>query len=265
MHIVTYSLQLGEVEIARYRFMAARARASEGDLWTSAGIVPGARVADIGCGPGRVLELLAELVGAAGHVSGVDGDPTAIAAAGSVVGGAGNVDLRVGRADESGLELGSYDVVMLRHVLAHNGGAEQAIVDHLASLVRPGGCVYLVDVDLSLLRINPLPDALSDIFDRYVEFHRGRGNDPHVGLRLGELVRTAGLDQLEFRGRFEIAPFPAGIRPAAMAASDDMVTQGVISVDDVHRWQDAFALLDGVTDRPSLFNPTFIAVGRRPA
>ena len=262
---MTYSLQLGEAEIARYRFMAGRARTSEGDLWTEAGIVPGARVADVGCGPGLVLEVLAELVGDTGHVSGVDGDPHAIALAESILREAVNVDLRVGRADDTGLEPGSYDVVMLRHVLAHNGGGEQAIVDHLVSLVRPGGCVYLVDVDLSMLRINPVPDELGDVFERYAEFHRTRGNDPHVGLRLGELVRTAGLDQLEFRGRFEIAPFPAGIRPAAMAASDDMVTQGVISVDDVHRWQDAFALLDGVTDRPSLFNPTFIAVGRRPA
>jgi hypothetical protein len=116
-----------------------------------------------------------------------------------------------------------------------------------------------------MLRINPVPDELSDIVDRYVEFHRGRGNDPHVGLRLGEFVRRAGLDEVEFRGRFEIAPFPAGMRPAAVAASDQMLSEGIIGADDVRRWKEAFALLDGNTDRPTLFNPTFIAVGRRPA
>ena len=42
---------------------------------------------------------------------------------------------------------GHFDVAVLRHVLAHNGGGEQAIVDHLARLVRPGGHVYLLDVD----------------------------------------------------------------------------------------------------------------------
>ena len=209
--IVTYALALGDVELARYRFMATRARVTEDDLWTRVGIVPGARVADVGCGPGSVLAVLAEIAGPDGHVSGVDGEPQAINAARTVLEGSSNVDLRVGRADETGLEPGSYDVVMMRHVLAHNGGLEQAIVDHLASLVRPGGYLYVVDVDLSMLRISPAPDDLGDIFDRYVEFHRSRGNDPHVGLRLGSLLRSAGLDPVEERGRFDISPLPIGM------------------------------------------------------
>ena len=261
---MTYSLELGDAEIARYRFMARRARASEADLWSRAGIGPGMHVADIGCGPGSVLELLAEIVGPDGHVTGVDGNAAAVAAAETAVAGAANVDLHVGRADATGLEARSYDVVMLRHVLAHNGGLEQSIVDHLASLVRPGGCVYLVDVDLSLLRISPAPDDLGDIFERYIAFHRGRGNDPHVGLRLGDLVRAAGLAQVEFRGRFDITPMPVGMRPPAMAAADAMIAQGVICTDDFSRWRHALDVLDKCSDRPTLFNPTFIALGRRP-
>jgi SAM-dependent methyltransferase len=261
---VSYSLKLGAAEIARYRFMAARARESEGDLWERVGVVAGARVADVGCGPGSVLELLAEIVGAEGHVSGVDGDPQAVAAAETVVDGAENVDLRVGRADATGLEPGTFDVVMLRHVLAHNGGVEQEIVDHLASLVRPSGCVYLVDVDISLLRISPMPDDLGDFFERYVEFHRGRGNDPHVGLRLGDYVKAAGLEQIELRGRFDITPLPVGLRPPPLAAAEEMLAQHVVGVDDIRRWNAAFEQMDGESERPTLFNPTFIAVGRRP-
>jgi len=262
---VTYSLELGKVELARYRFMAARARASEADLWTKVGIVSGARVADIGCGPGSVLELLAQIVGPQGHVSGVDADPDAIAAAASATASAANVDLRVGRADATGLEAGSCDVVMLRHVLAHNGGLEQTIVDHLAQLVRPGGWVYLVDVDLSLLRISPTPHDLDDIFERYVEFHHGRGNDPHVGLRLADLSRVAGLDDIEMRGRFDITPLPTGMRPPPVAAAQAMLADGVISADDIRRWTTALETLDGNSVRPTLFNPTFIALGRRPS
>ena len=236
----------------------------EADLWTKVGIVSGARVADIGCGPGSVLELLAQIVGPQGHVSGVDADPDAIAAAASATASAANVDLRVGRADATGLETGSYDVVMLRHVLAHNGGLERGIVDHLAQLVRPGGWVYLVDVDLSLLRISPTPRDLDDVFERYVEFHRGRGNDPHVGLRLADLAHAAGLDDIEMRGRFDITPLPAGMRPPPVAAAQAMLADGVISVDDIRRWTTALEILDGDSVRPTLFNPTFIALGRRP-
>lgn len=60
-----------------------------------------------------------------------------------------NADVRRGQATDTGLGADSFDVAVLRHVLAHNGGTEQAIVDHLAALVRPGGAVYLVDVDLT--------------------------------------------------------------------------------------------------------------------
>ena len=75
----TYALRLSDDELGRYRMMAARARAEEGDLWTQAGIVPGARVADVGCGPGAMLVTLAEVVGPTGHVIGVDADPAAVA------------------------------------------------------------------------------------------------------------------------------------------------------------------------------------------
>ena len=37
----TYALRLSDDELGRYRMMAARARAEEGDLWTAAGIVAG--------------------------------------------------------------------------------------------------------------------------------------------------------------------------------------------------------------------------------
>ncbi len=48
---------------------------------------------------------------------------------------------------------------MLRHVLAHNGGAEDAIVAHLATLLRPGGCLYLVDAYLTAILSSPRPST----------------------------------------------------------------------------------------------------------
>ena len=37
-----------------------------------AGLAPGMRVADFGCGVGAVTQMLAEIVGPAGHVTGID-------------------------------------------------------------------------------------------------------------------------------------------------------------------------------------------------
>jgi 2-polyprenyl-3-methyl-5-hydroxy-6-metoxy-1,4-benzoquinol methylase len=152
-----YPLELDQTEVERDRTMAEAARQSEADLWEPAGIVAGARVADVGCGPGAMLPALAAAVGPDGRVTAVDADPEAVAAATALVAAAGlaNVAVREGRADATGLPAGSLDVVMLRHVLAHNGGAEDVIVAHLATLLRPGGCLYLVDADLTAIRVIP--------------------------------------------------------------------------------------------------------------
>ena len=148
----SYSLTLSEQELVRYRIMAAGAADNEAAEWLVAGVVPGARVADVGCGPGAVLRILAERVGAAGQAVGVDADPGAVAIARQQVAGLPQGRAEVGQADATGLEPGGYDVVMCRHVLAHNGGREAAIVAHLASLAVAGGCVYLVDVDADIER-----------------------------------------------------------------------------------------------------------------
>ena len=265
-HVSSYALRLSEAELGRYRMMAEAARLAEADLWASAGIRPGGRVVDVGCGPGATLVVLAREVGPDGHVSGVDADPEAVSHAQAAIDAQGleQADARIGTAEATGLPPDSFDVAVMRHVLAHNGGAEQRIVDHLATLVRPGGAVYLVDVDLTAMRVRPLPDELADLLRLYPEFHRGRGNDPQVGTRLGELVTAAGLDLETYRGWYTIMELPPGMRPPPWAAREAMVEQGVATTADVARWGAALEDLDTVIPRPRMFAPTFVAIGRRP-
>jgi hypothetical protein len=70
---------------------------------------------------------------------------------------------RVGRADDTGLPPHPFDVVMLRQVLAHNGGREHSIVGHLAQFARRGGHVYLVDVDMATATFCCLTPGLTSI------------------------------------------------------------------------------------------------------
>ena len=268
----TYALRLSDDELGRYRMMAARARAEEGDLWTLAGLVPGARVADVGCGPGAMLVTLAEVVGPTGHVVGVDADPAAVAAARAALAGArlsdtpvAPGDVRPGRADSTGLPPGSVDTAVLRHVLAHNGGAEQRIVDHLATLVRPGGHVYLLDVDLTGAGLVHAAPEAAELSARYVQWHERRGNDPRVGRRLAELGRAAGLEVVAYRGWTVGGPAPRGIRGPAWAAREELVRAGLATAADVVRWDAAFTALDAAPERPALSLPVFAAVCRRPA
>jgi SAM-dependent methyltransferase/ketosteroid isomerase-like protein len=260
-----YALVLSEAEVQRYQAMAARARVDEADAWERAGIRPGASIADVGCGPGAALVAMAAVVGPTGSAVGVDADPVAVRTADQLIKQTRTTWARaaLGRADDTGLELDDFDVAVMRHVLAHNGGAEQAIVRHLAELVRPGGCVYLVDADLTALRmLDAEPDAV-ELSERYASFHRSRGNDPQTGLRLGKLLQQSGLELLEHRGSWTIMPVPAGFRPPAWAARDAMVQDGIATVDDLDRWQTTLERMDRCSPRPTIFMPTFTAIGRR--
>ena len=260
----SYSLTLSEQELVRYRMMAASAADNEAAEWLAAGIVPGARVSDVGCGPGAVLRILAERVGAAGQAVGIDADPGAVAIARQQTAGLPQGRVEVGQADATGLEPGGYDVVMCRHVLAHNGGREAAIVAHLASLAVAGGCVYLVDIDATALRFTASDPDLEDLDERYREFHRARGNDLSVGLRLGDLLTEAGMAVERYACRAPVIRVPPGVRPPSWAARAEMAAAGLATDADIERWEGAFARLDAAERRPWLFPASFVAIGQRP-
>lgn len=178
--------------------------------------------------------------------------------------GVDNVTFGVGSADETGIAPGTVDLVMIRHVLAHNGSREQAIVNHAATLVRPGGAVYLVDVDMPAVRLRPDDDDLADLSGRYRQWHAQQGNDLGVGLRLGELLVAAGLVDVEHHGRYQIFPIRTGFRPPSWAACDALIAAGLATQGDVDRWEAAFGRVDEEEPRPTMFVPQFFAFGRRP-
>ncbi|MDT4912446.1 MAG: hypothetical protein QOC66_1574 [Pseudonocardiales bacterium] len=262
-----YTLAVSEAEVARYRWMADRALVLEAAELDVAGIARGAVVADVGCGPAAMSVEIAARVGPRGRVIGIERDEHALATARALVAqsGATNVEVRAGDAAATGVEPGSVDVVMMRHVLAHNGGHEQAIVDHLATLPRAGGRVYLVDVDLTGVRTVGEDPGLDDLNDTYARFHGARGNDPRIGLRLGRLLQTAGLELVSFTGHYSIVEFPSGVRMPAFAARDAMVAEGAVTAAHFESWNAAAARSDAAATRPVHFLPFFVAVGRRPA
>lgn len=262
---MSYVLRLSPEERTRYRFMAQAASAAEAGEWAAAGIGAGARVADVGCGPGAMLRVLAGVVGPDGRADGVDQDPEAVAAAAEEITGLAQASVREGLATASGLDPGAYDAVMCRHVLAHNGGKEAAIVAHLAALARPGGAVFLVDADLHAIRLHPEDPDIADLSDRYHEFHRVKGNDMTVGVKLGWLLEHAGLRVESFRGGGPILRVPPQLRPPSWAARQALVAAGMADADDLARWESAFQRADQLTERPWMSVPTFVAVGRVPA
>lgn len=259
-----YQLAMSDAELIRYRMMAQRAAIIERDDFAFAGIVEGATVVDMGCGPAAMSVELARLVGPSGRVIAIEPGADSRRAAEGVIATSGlsNIDLRAGTVLENDVEAGSVDVVMLRHVLAHNGGHEQDFVSHLATLLRPGGSLYIVDVDLTGIRSIDSDPALDSLPARYVEFHRALGNDPQVGLRLAHFLERAALDVIRFSGSYNIVEVMPGMRSPAWAAREAMIAAGIVAQAEVDEWSAAFERNDGAALRPTTFLPFFIAIGR---
>lgn len=261
-----YALEVSEAERQRYRLMASTARKQEGDRWQRYGVVPGARVADIGCGPGAVLVVLASLVAPAGSATGVEPNAGARAAALDEIARSGvdNATVVEGDGTATTLDPGTYDVVMIRHVLFHVGDAVHAFLEHAASLLRPGGHLYVVDVDATALRASVVDADYEEQALRYLEFQRTRGNNVDIGPHLGPLVAGAGLALVEHEGLVQKVPgqFLATGGGPMVAARREMVAAGTMTEADFPRYD---AALQRVAALPhaAIFFPNYIAVGRR--
>jgi SAM-dependent methyltransferase len=188
------------------------------------------------------------------------------AAAAAEIEAAGLRNTRVleGRADASGLPPASQDVVMVRHVLFHTGAGAQAAVDHLGTLLRPGGHLYLVDVDHTGMRLSVDEPDFAEAFERYREFQRRRGCDVAIGPRLGTLLVAAGLELAERAAWYAVVPGELlALGGPTVSAQREMRQAGAATEEDSVRWSAARRRLVETPDA-ALFLPQFLAVGRRP-
>ena len=114
----------------------------------------GARILDLGCGAGRDVYVLAQLVGPHGEVVGVDMTPEQLAVARAHAGwhaarfGFANVRFLEGyieKLGELGLARQSFDVIVSNCVL-NLSPDKSAVLAGAYSLLRPGGELYFADV-----------------------------------------------------------------------------------------------------------------------
>ena len=182
---------------------------------------------------------MAEVVGASGRAVGVDREADAVATARALLDEAGHSDVEVCRAEawDTGLEPGAFDVVCLRHVLAHNTADEMTrILEHVRVLLRPGGCCYVAESDLTANRIDPPIADLVDLTDRYVTYLRSVGRNPATGPMMGSILLAAGFELVGRDAQYVMPPPGRSVRPPSWAAREAMVEAGIATADDVERW-----------------------------
>lgn len=164
-------------------------------LFDRIGVDVGWRALDLGCGPPGVLDILAERVGTAGSVVGLDRERRVLELAAPSLAGQClcNVELVPGEATATGLPGASFDLVHERLMLVDVGRPEDVVAE-MVRLTRPGGWVALQDMDAISWTCEPAHPAWNLLQGALVA---GLAGDPHIGRRLPALLRSAGLADIE--------------------------------------------------------------------
>jgi arsenite methyltransferase len=110
---------------------------------------PGEHVLDVGCGAGMDSLVAAQMVGAAGSVTGIDmtAEMTAKARRSRELMGAANVAIVDGSAEQLPFDDGRFDVVISNGVIDLIPDKD-AVFSEVARVLRPGGRIQLADVTI---------------------------------------------------------------------------------------------------------------------
>lgn len=189
----TYALSGGTDEERRLQAQSASFDPLTQRLFAAAGLAPGMRVLDLGCGAGNVSMLAAAAVGPQGSVLGVDQDPAAVERSQRLASGAPNVRFQQADITKLAAEVeGEFDAVVGRLVLAHVPDVT-AVLSQAARLLRPGGLVCMHEPDMTYDWVSTPTPLWDETRTWFIEAMRAAGVNLRVGNTLFESFRAAGL------------------------------------------------------------------------
>jgi len=191
-----YVLATGQAAANRLRILHDVYGPGARRVLIDAGIKPGMRVADLGCGVGMTTALLAELVGPTGEVVGVDLSAAQLAQAQELMPSEfSNVKFVEASATDTGLPYGSFDLVYSRFLLIHLVEPVAALRE-MHRLLKPGGILVCEDGDLTTAGSEPTT-ALNMFADLFGRLGPKWGVDYTLGRRLFQLVSAENFSDVE--------------------------------------------------------------------
>lgn len=183
----------------RLRQQAQAVRGIEAGILRSAGIQPGNDVLELGCGPGFVTDLLAELA-PEGSLYAVEPSPTLLAQV------EGNVRNKPARGlfpiqaygDRLPVPDGSIDFSYARFVLQHIPHPD-TVVSEIHRVIRPGGHFCAVDSDDGLVVFHPEDPRVSQVLRAAQATQEDKGGDRFIGRKLPHMMTKAGFVNVKSR------------------------------------------------------------------
>jgi SAM-dependent methyltransferase len=234
-------------------------------VFERAGVGPGMRVLDIGCGAGDVSLLAARMVGPSGAVLGVDRAAEAVAAARARAVALGLRHVEFQCADLDALRVAEpVDALVGRFVLMHQRDPAAALA-RAARHVRRGGVVAIVEshmeASVPCVHSQPHSPTYDGINRAMLAILHAAGVHPDMGLRLRQVFVDAGLapPHLALHARVEGGPDAAIYRYMAESLRSMLpegerlgaVAQGVVDLDTLEtRLRDEVVASGGVLTSP---------------
>lgn len=197
-----YVLGTDDTELARLGLQHQLWSAAAHEGWERAGVRPGSRVLDVGCGPAYAAADLAHLAGPTGSVHGVDESQPFIDAArkrAEVLGLTNATFEQLDVQDLSSLEPARYDVAYARWVLCFVDDPE-AVVRGIQRALAPGGRLLVQDYfNWQAMRIAPESEAYMTAVRASGRAWIDTGGDPDLVAHLIPIARRLGLEELDLR------------------------------------------------------------------
>jgi len=161
-----------------------------------AGIKPGMRVADLGCGSGKTTSILNRLVHPDGEVVGLDFAPSRHEFAQSHYAASG-IQFICRDVRDSLDDLGSFDFLWVRFLLEYYLSGSFEMVKHISTYLKPGGILCLIDLDHNCLNHYGLPERMEKTLSDLTALSQKKGNfDPWAGRKLYAFLYDLGYENI---------------------------------------------------------------------
>ena len=150
------------------------------------GLSTGMNCLDLGCGPGEVMRLMAEVVGASGRVVGMDTDARLGTETLAILRNSGCEQCSFIEGNVQDLErvdIGSFDLVFSRLLLLHLEDPVLAL-RKMYSRVRPGGWIVVQEYYFPTVDSYPTVEALLEFKTVFFGVYEKEGRETRMGVKL---------------------------------------------------------------------------------